>query len=439
LVQRDDPPATAYAWYTLALLALANALSFLDRTIITMLVGPIRETMQISDTQFSLMHGLAFALFYTLLGIPIAWLSDRYDRSRIISIGIFFWSLMTVGCGLARNFLQLFLMRVGVGFGEASLSPAAYSLMTEIFPRRTLGRAVGLYGAGIYLGTGLSFIVGGVLIDALMARGPISLPVLGALLPWQQTMVLVGICGIPLALLVLTLLEPRRRASNSISINGAAETARSGLFSYLWAHSGFLLLLLGGAALISMLFNGYLAWSVEYFVREHGWSKTEIGYYFGTAVLIMGSLGVISGGLISDLLARQNYRNPPMMTALLLTGLLLPWPWLATTGGPTRALIGLSAIIFLASASFTPLIVSLQMRTQAGLRARVSAVYMLVVNLAGVGMGGAAVASVSDYVLSGSRLGMAMSLVGGFGSLLGVAFLLLCLRHDGMSARPVAT
>ena len=133
---------------------VAYIFSFIDRQVIALLVEPIRADLQISDTQFSLLHGLAFAIFYAIMGIPIARLADTKSRPLIIAVGVFFWSIATAACGLTRNFWQLFIARMGVGVGEAALSPAAYSMITDLFPKSKLGLALGVYSVGSFLGAG---------------------------------------------------------------------------------------------------------------------------------------------------------------------------------------------------------------------------------------------------------------------------------------------
>ena len=154
-------PSPAYAWYTVVLCLLAYILSFVDRQIIALLVQPIQADLDLSDTQFSLLSGLAFAIFYALMGLPIARWADVGPRPLIISAGIVLWSLATAVCGLARSFWQLFMARMAVGVGEAALSPTAYSIITDSFPKSKLGLALGIYSTGVFLGSGLAFLVGG--------------------------------------------------------------------------------------------------------------------------------------------------------------------------------------------------------------------------------------------------------------------------------------
>jgi len=189
-------PSALRAWYAVGILFLAYALSFVDRTILTLLVGPIRADLQISDTEVSLLHGFAFAIFYTLLGIPIARIADAGNRRSIIAASAIAWSIACASCGLARHFWQLFIGRIGVGVGEAGLSPAAYSMLADLFPQNRLGLAMSVYTSAIYIGAGSSLIIGGAVIGAAAHWRMPTLPLYGPLHPWQITFMLVGLPGI---------------------------------------------------------------------------------------------------------------------------------------------------------------------------------------------------------------------------------------------------
>ena len=173
VVVLDSAPARS--WYALAVLFVAYTFAFVDRAILSLLVGPIRADLQISDTQIS------------VLGIPIARLADQYSRRNIIAAGVAAWSLACAACGLAKNFFQLFLGRIGVGVGEAGLSPAAYSMLSDLFPPRQLGLAIGIYTSGINIGTGLAMIIGGAVIAVTLGMPEMHLPLVGVLRPWQAT------------------------------------------------------------------------------------------------------------------------------------------------------------------------------------------------------------------------------------------------------------
>ena len=201
----DGYPSSIVAWYSVLVLMLMYVFSFIDRTIISLLVGPMKRDLHISDVQMGLLQGTAFALFYTFLGLPIARLSDRHNRKSIIAIGVFIWSIMACLCGLARSAGQLFLARIGVGFGEAALSPAAYSMITDSFPRAKLGSAFSVYNVGITIGAGTALLVGGLVVGAVSRPGAsYVLPIFGEVHAWQLVFIVTGAPGLLLPLLLLT-------------------------------------------------------------------------------------------------------------------------------------------------------------------------------------------------------------------------------------------
>ena len=172
------------AWYSVAICMVAYILSFVDRQILSLLIGPIQADLKISDTEFGLLSGLAFSIFYAVMGIPVATLSDRTNRPLVISAGVAIWSLATAACGLASSFAGLFASRLLVGAGESTLSPATHSLIADLFPREKLGRATAIFAVGSFLGSGIAFLVGGTIISAVnVAEGVTVFDV--ALRPWQ--------------------------------------------------------------------------------------------------------------------------------------------------------------------------------------------------------------------------------------------------------------
>jgi MFS family permease len=165
------------SWYVVGVLTLAYVSSFIDRQILSLLVEPIKRDLRISDTQMSLLMGLSFGIFYTLLGIPIARLADLKSRKLIVAWGIGLWSVMTAVCGMVGNFMQLFLARMGVGVGEAALSPAAYSIIADLFPKSKLAMANSVYNMGIFIGSGLAFLIGGFVVNMVKVQEIWHLPI----------------------------------------------------------------------------------------------------------------------------------------------------------------------------------------------------------------------------------------------------------------------
>src|ERR1700735_997165 len=235
-------PSSFAAWYSVAVLMLIYIFSFIDRSAISLIVEPMKRDLQISDTQIGLLQGSAFAPLYTFLGLPIARLSDRHSRRAIIAAGVFIWSIMATLCGLARTVMQLFVARIGVGVGEAALSPAAYSVITDSFPRSKLGSAFGVYNIGITIGAGIAFLVGGIVVAAVSHAGAsYTLPLFGEVRAWQMVFIVTGAPGILLPLLLLTFREPARRGL--LRKQSAAEPTAallrpplSEVLSYVWLN-----------------------------------------------------------------------------------------------------------------------------------------------------------------------------------------------------------
>ncbi|MDH3481450.1 MAG: MFS transporter [Gammaproteobacteria bacterium] len=411
-------------WYAVGIMTVAYMFSYIDRQIISLMVGPIREDLGISDSGFSLLVGLAFALFYTVLGIPIGRLADASNRRNIIAIGIAFWSLATAACGLARTFGQLFVARVAVGVGEAALSPAAYSMLADMFSPKKLGRAIGIYSSGVFIGIGLSFIVGAYLVTALEANGGLSLPLFGHLKPWQATFVIVGAPGLIVALLMLTVPEPVRARSTVTSM-----PVRQ-VLGFAVRHYKVYALHFVGFAMITLVFNGIMAWAAEYFIRIHEIPRADIGPKLGIIAAIFGGTGIICGGLFCDWLSNRGHTDAPIKAGLAGTVMLLPFAIAAPlVGNPSFSLMLFAPLLFFVSFPFGPAAAGLQMVTPPRMRAQMSAVYLFVVNLTGIGFGGTAVALITDFVFHDDMmLHWSMALVAAIGGVLAILLLALAQK-----------
>ncbi|MEQ8485143.1 MAG: MFS transporter [Pseudomonadales bacterium] len=390
--------ASPRAWGALGVLMLAYTVSFVDRTILSLLIPPIQQDLGISDTQISLLAGFAFAIFYTVMGIPLGRVADRYSRRNLIAIGITFWCLMTAACGLARNYTQLFLARVGVGVGEAALSPAAYSMISDLFPRDQLGRAIAVYSVGLPVGSGLALLIGGLAVAMVAELPPVVVPWVGELRPWQLTFLLVGLPGIVVALLVMLMREPVRRDRLQASPGGAG--AAPGLLAHLREHRRVLAHHFGGLSLLVVIVYGATAWIPTFFMRVHGWSGADIGYAYGIIFMTCGTGGLLAGGLLADRWWRAGRSDAHLRVVL----------WSVATMTPCFALLPLApsaevAVALLAVATFTSSLhggvagAALQLITPNELRGQMTAVYFFIANLVGLGLGPTAVALITDFVL----------------------------------------
>jgi MFS family permease len=309
----------ARAWGSLAVLMAAYTVSFVDRTILSLLIPPIQQDLGLSDTRVSLLAGFAFALFYTVMGIPLGRIADRWHRRNLIAIGITVWCLMTAACGLARNFWQLFAARVGVGVGEAALSPAAYSMISDLFPREQLGRALAVYSFGLPIGSGLALLIGGFAIGAIQDLGPLTLPLIGRIAPWQLTFLLVGLPGLVVAGFVLAMHEPVRRQRASV-----AAGATPALAPFLKASRRVLLHHFGGLSMLVLVVYGTTAWIPTLFIRLHDWSASAIGYAYGLISIVCGAGGLLAGGWLADRWWRQGRTDAHLRVAAWSSAIMAP-------------------------------------------------------------------------------------------------------------------
>ncbi|MFZ8887601.1 MAG: spinster family MFS transporter [Steroidobacteraceae bacterium] len=416
------------SYYAVGVLTVAYVLSFIDRTILALLVAPIRADLGISDTQLSLLHGLAFAIFYTTLGIPIALLADRLNRRNIIAAGIAVWSLATAVCGLTRSFAQLFLARVAVGVGEAALSPAAYSMIADLFPRERLGRALGIYNVGAFAGAGLAFLIGGAVIAAVAQAGAVHLPVLGEVRSWQLVFFIVGLPGLLVALWVLTLAEPARRVEASTDGLSSRLAACLGHMRQHWqAYATHLV----GFTLIGLVFNATLAWMPTHLIRNHGLATADAAFGVGMALLVMGSAGVMAGGLLTDRLDSRGPGDGALKVGLLSACLSLPLATACTLMPNATLTLGLYAgLVFATTLPFGAAAAAIQVITPTGMRATASAIYLFLLNLVGLGAGPTLVAMTTDFLFADDlAVGRSVALVGTLAALPAIGLFLWGLPH----------
>lgn len=416
------PPART-AWFVAIVLMLANTLAFVDRQALALLVQPIKQDLQASDTAMSLLYGLSFTLFYVGVGIPVARLADRSNRRNIIAASIFVWSLATAACGLVRSFGALFVARIGVGAGEAGFSPSAYSLLSDYFPRERLASAMGVYQMGVYLGGALALLIGGLVAGVLPPESSFTLPVIGAVKGWHVVFLALGVPGLLLSLLVLAIREPARHglASDSGSV------PLSALFSHVLSRKAAYFGIGLGFAMMILVGNGTGAWIPAFFGRKFGWTIAEIGARYGLIVFFCGTTGALAGGFCASWLHRLGFSRGNLLVALTgfvaLVPLTIGFPLVAAPG---LALAMIGAMNFFAGFNLGGGLAALQDLTPNRMRALVSAGYMLLVNLVGGVLGPMVVALITDYGFHDpQRLPEAIAITCAVFSPLAVAFLLL--------------
>lgn len=403
-------PSPARAWYAVFVFMIALMFAFIDRQVITLLVGPIKQDLGISDTQMSLLLGFAFAFFYGIVGIPIARLADVKSRRVIIGFGIATWSLMTAACGLAQNYWQLFIARMGVGVGEACNGPATFSMLSDYFPKDKLPRATSVLGIGLFLGSGLALIVGGTVVQLVSGRPAITVPIVGEIHPWQLTFIIVGLPGLLVAALLRTVQEPKRRGLMAQQSGATAGQRPESLpvkdiVRYFFADRKTYLPMYIGMGMRSMILFGSAVWLPTFFIRTFGWSIGQVGLAVGTVLLTISPLGLIAGGYLAEWFAKKGYNDANMRVNLISTVIVLPTSILYPLMPSPYLALGLYAVnSFIASMSSGPVNAALQTITPNQMRAQLTSVFILIFNLVGLGIGPIVVASLTDYVFASEQL-----------------------------------
>jgi MFS family permease len=421
------PQENRKAYYLLALLSFGFILSMLDRTVLSLLVEPIKAEFDLSDTSIALLQGASFAIFYALAGVPIGWLADRYNRRNLIASGVGLWSLMTIACGLAGSYAVLFSARIGVAVGEAALNPAAYSMLSDRFSKARLGRAIGIFTAAGVMGTGLALLIGGALLGYFTKAGGLDLGSLGVLKPWQATFVAVGAPGIVLAaLFLLTISEPQRVMQTTTAAKPAGDIGQ-----YLMSNRLLFIPLLLGYGIICMLGYSFISWAPASLGRVFGLTPQQVGPKFGLIMLVFGSLGPIGCGFIADYLTKRGHASASFICMIGAAVSALIFSALAFFVQNLAMALAIYAGIAL---SFTAILAAvpttIQIVTPPNYRARLSAISLVVANGIGLGCGPLLVGLLNDYVFtSATGIGTSLPIVMTGSALAALPLLMLAKRE----------
>jgi MFS family permease len=387
-------PSTRYAWYVVAMLSLANVSGNVDRGVLGILVPSIERDFHISDTQASLLQGLAFGLFFAVLGLPIARWADRYNRRNIIAGGAALWSVFTAASAAATSFLSLLAMRIGVGVGEASLNAPSVSLIADYFPRDRLGRAMSVYSLGIFFGAGLGYLLGGVVFDLTNVQGTWHVPLLGDIHPWRATFIAVGLPGLLLALLLLTIREPRRGASvapHAPPVRELVRYVRENARAYLTHGLGFAMF---GVANYALAF-----WIPAFFARTFRWGEGYASRVQGVLTMTIGVAGVVCGGALGDWFVRRGRVDGPMRVGIVgAVGMLISAPAFTLVPTPALAVIVLAIVNFFAAFPWGAAAAAVAEMTPPALRAQGAALYFFALSLVSGTVGPIAVGIFTDHV-----------------------------------------
>lgn len=411
----------------LGVMTLAYILSFVDRMIFGLLISPIRTEFAINDTVFSLLYGLGFVFFYTIVGVPLGWVADHYNRRNLAVVGIATWSLMTAACGLAQSFVQLALARIAVGVGEATLTPATYSMAGDSFPPHKLGRAMSVFVVGWPLGIGLALIIGGLVIQFVAEAPSHNFPLIGELKSWQVCFLVVGLPGLLIAALAATVPEPIRRVPQS----RRGKDIRTSTVSHLRKHWQAYTSLTVGYSMISVVMNTYHLWGVQVFVRIHDVPVSKAALMVGCMIAILGTIGILTGGWINDRLRTGGQHDAALKIGIIASICMIPFAASATlVDSAEMTLLLMLPIGFFTSFGFGASGAAIVMLTPPQIRGTVSAVYLFVINMIAMGLGPLLTALMNDHVFrSDLAVGKSVAMVATLALVLSASLFLWGRKH----------
>jgi MFS family permease len=375
-------PAPAYKYFVLAILLVVYLLNYLDRQLVSILAEPIKNDLHLTDTQLGMVTGLAFALFYTSFGVPVAWLADRTRRTAIVALACGLWSAFTAACGYARNFGQLALLRMGVGVGEAGGVPPSYSILSDYFPPARRGLAMGLYSLGIPLGT----FAGGLYASWAASRWG-----------WRGAFAGLAIPGLAIAFALPWLVREPRRGGLDGALARPAPPVALGESISLFLRSGALVLVALGCSLSAVVGYSLQSWSPAFLMRVQGATLHDIGSFYSPLIGASVAIGIVASGALGDRFGRNGVHRYPLVPAVAFM-LAFPLYLFALNAHDWRTTVLLLAIPQgLTFMYLAPAVAVIQNLVPPERRTTASALLLFVLNLMAVGCGPLYVGAVSDW------------------------------------------
>ncbi len=434
-------PNRRHAWFAVGVLTLANTLSFADRQVTALLLEPIKSDLKLSDTRMSLLHGLGFVALYALVSLPVARLADLFNRRTVVAVAVLTLSFTTALCSVARSFTSLLTARIGVGASEGAFGPAAQSILSDYLPPQRLALALGFFSAGVYVGGGVALLLGGWLYSFASSLGAVTLPFAGSLYGWRLVLTTLCIPGCFVTLLCLSIHEPARRQGYFPLPSTRVDMSLAAVWQQLLRQKRVYGGVLCGFCLMIMVGAGTSTWIPAFFVRRHHWTLMEIGFRYGTIVLVSGSAGVLCGGLCAATLRQRGLIDANLRVCLFGFTALIPFSVaypLVSNGW--SALWLLAGYNFFAGLPFGGGYAAILEITPNRMRAQVMALFALLVNCVGQGAGPTIIALLTDYVFRDDRaLAKSLALTALIVSPLAAACLWYGRTHYRSASAAVAT
>jgi MFS family permease len=428
-------PKPAYRWYVVVLMMFFYVLSFMDRQIIAVLIDPIKADLNLSDVQISLIGGVSFGLFYSLVGIFIGRLADSMNRPLLIALGVFIWSLTTAVCGLASKFWQLLILRMGVGLGEAALLPSTLSLLTDYFPPKRLATPTSVFLLGAPIGIGLSFAAGGYLFDVAQDIAATDswndVVFIGGSAAWKLVLIFLGLVGMIMTFGLITVREPRSASSAAVEKqkerNSKSSEAASLHEVKVFARKNWLAIasLYICMALVSLAAYSQAFWDISFLSRSYDRDPSTVTFMYGMVQMFAGLAGMLSGGIIADRLSKRGIQGASVIMVLVGCAIATPFSFMYPLMGTASSALWLMVFaIFGSNMAFACAASAMQRMFPVSMLGLAAGIYYFLSNSVGLLIGPTLVASITDYVLGDpGKVGYSLSAVGGTARLL--AFIIL--------------
>lgn len=399
-------PPTRQAYAAAWILAVVQMCALFNNGVMTLLVESVKRDLRLTDLQMSYLLGFSVVLFYALVGIPAARLVDRYNRKWLMTASIAVWSVATAACGLASSFWQFFAARFWIGTGESINGPLSYSLLADYFPPDKLPRAIAIYNAGMQGGLALSLLFGALILHLLAGAPTLHVPLLGVIHDWQLVFILTGAVGIPVALLMMSVVEPKRRgmASAGGSVRPAAASLPQ-VLAYLVRNRRLYAPMFLGLCFTSIHMMGLAAWHAAFYTRTYGWRPEQIGFYSGLLNIALAVPGLYGAIWFNDWFRKRGHADANMRVMaigltvavpIVIAAPLMPSPWLALL------MFALGPAIMLVAAP--SLNTALQIITPNEMRGQMTAIYLFLVLAASQGIGPTWVALLTRFVFGDEAL-----------------------------------
>jgi MFS family permease len=408
---QDEQKSLGYAWGVAICLSFGYALSFLDRELLSLVINPVKVSFELTDFQVSLLLGPAFAIFYTVMGIPLGWAADRYNRTKVIATGMALWSAMTAFCGLSSSFIQIFITRIGVGVGEAALTPSAVSLLSDYFPKNKLPFAMSIYSIGLFIGAGMAGIGGGIVL-AMLEGVTLDVPFFGTLEYWQIGFLIAAAPGILLALVILAIREPKRKEMTTDEKGNEKKASFADAYGYMWESKKMFLCIFIGGSMVAIIQYQAL-WYPELFMRNWGWTTAQAGPATGLPTIFGGITGLLLGGFYMSNQQKIGNKDAALKLAFFSAiGIGIPAVVMPLLSNTAMAIAGVTLVKFFVAMPLIAGTTAIRMAVPNQMRGQFTAMYFVFVGLIGANLGPVMPGFINTYIFgeSADMLGMSLSI-----------------------------